>query len=201
VKGDAVKLAALSAQIQNVAAASGVLKVARDQLLVADQAVQLIPAGYAVKDSFAAFFSSITGATAGVHDALRSRIAQARGFVDRYAAFYVGYEGDDLLQEISTAHSMGIASTCQDVNKVLNDCIDEIGDGPTVAAIDFVNAVEQVLIAVSQTVGKVADSIAQGAANVVASATTALWVPLLIAGSGVLLVVLWQKGLLGKVGA
>lgn len=196
MKGDALRLATLSAQIQTVRAAVGVLDVASSNLDIAAQAVQLIPAGYAMKDPVAAGFAFLTGQTADVQAQLRDEITQARGEIEKYRSFYKGYSGDDLDQEISTAHSMGIASTLQNVNKVLNNCIDEIGDGPTISAIDLVNGVADVLQATAQAVGTAAQSVLQGAANTVAGVASAFWVPLVVVGGALVLIYAWRAGLL-----
>lgn len=196
MRGDAIKLAQLSGQIQTVDAAIKVLGVARDQLEIADQAVAILPSTYAQKDMLGALGAFLTGQTSDLQSQLRDEIAQARADVERYAAFYVGYTGDDLTQEISTGHSMGIAATVQYVNKVLNDCIDDISDNPQVTGIDFVNGVEQVLQTVVTAAGQAAQSVAQAAANTTAGLLSAFWVPLVVVGGGVALVVLWQKGLL-----
>lgn len=198
MKGDALRLAQLSAQIQTVAAATGVLRVASSELDIAAQAVDLIPAGYASKDAFAAGFAFLTGQTSDVQASLRNSIAQARVDVARYSVFYVGYGPDDQDQEISTAHSMGIASTLQFVNKVLNNCIDEIGDGPTIGALDLVAGVQQVLQTVATATSNAITSVVQGAANTVAGVASAFWIPLVVVGAGALLVVAYQKGWLQK---
>ncbi len=196
MKGDAVRLAQLSSQIQTVAAAVGVLGVARSQLAIAAQGVDLIPAAYVKNDAFAAGWAFLTGQTQSVQAQLRDEIGQAQAEVEKYAAFYKGYSGDDLEQEISTVHSMGIASTCQHVNKVINDLIDDVTDAPTISALDFVGGVEDVLRQVVISANNAITAVAQGAANTAAGIVSAFWVPLVVVGAGALLFIAWERGLL-----
>ncbi len=196
MKGDAIALAQLSSGIQTAGAAVAVLKTCTEQIAIARQAVQLIPEGYLRKDPVAAGFSFLLGSTQSVQDSLRSSLDQAQTDVDRYAAFYRGYEGDDLAQEISTAHSMGIASTLQFCNKVLNECVDEIGDGPTINALDLVGGVATALAGAAQFAGEAAQKVVQGAANTAAGLVSAFWVPIAVVGGALALIVLWRNGAL-----
>ena len=198
MKGDALKLAAVSAQIQTVGAAVAAIDAANGQLDIATAAVNLIPAGYAQKDPVAAGLSFVLGTTQDEQAQLREMIAQARGELAGYRANYNGYAGDDLAQDISTAHSMGIASALAYTNKVLNTCIDEIGDGPSVSAIDLVGAVSQVVQAAIAAAGKAADSIVQSAANVTASVVSSIWVPLVVVGGVIAVLWAYQNGLFRK---
>lgn len=199
MKGDAVRLAQLSAQIQTVGSALGVIGVARSHLDTVESIVSTIPLNNLVKDSVGGFWSWITGATGQVTDQLAGEIAQARGELDRHASHFVGYVGDDLQQEISTAHSMGIASTLQYVNKVCNNAIDAFNNTPAISALDFVQAIADVLQAAVDATARAAQSVAQSVANVAAGVASAFWVPLLVIGAGVALVFAHNKGLLKKV--
>jgi len=199
MKGDALKLAAQAAKITNVGAALGVIRAGNSQLDIAAQAVNEVPRGAALKDPLAAGLAFITGQTQDVVASLGNSIAQARTDLSRYAAFYVGYTDDDLDQEISTAHSMGIAAALSFVNKVLNQCIDEIGDGPTISAIDLVGAVVAVLQNVADAAGAAATHVVQGAANVAAAAVSAFWVPLAVVGGALVLFFAWDRGLLKRI--
>lgn len=199
MKGDALALAAVSAKIQTAGAAVAAIDAANGQLDIAAAAVSLIPAGYAAKDPVAAGLSFVLGSTQDEQAQLRDMIAQARSELAGYRANYNGYAGDDLAQEISTAHSMGIASALAYTNKVLNTCIDEIGDGPGVSAIDLVGAVSMVVQKAIEAAGKAADSIIQSAANATASVVSSLWVPIVVAGGALVLVWAYQQGILRKV--
>jgi len=199
VKGDALRLAQVSAGIQTAGTALAAIEVGRSHLDLAEGAIGLIPAAYARRDAFAATFSWLTGSTGDVIAQLQGEVAQQRADLDRHAAFYKGYEGDDLSQEISTAHSVGIASTLQYINKVINNVIDAVNDAPTVSALDFVQAVEDAIAAAAAAAAKIVNNVVQAAANVAAGAAIALWPVLAIIGAGAALYI-FRAPLLRAVG-
>lgn len=199
MKGDAIRLAALSAQIQTVSAAVGVIDVSRQHLDIIDGAISAVGVSYAAQNPVAAGFAFLTGQTGNVVSQLRDEVAQARNDCERHAANFKGYGDDDQGLEISTPHSMGIAATLQFVNKILNHTIDALNNPPTISALDFVQAVAGVLQEAVQLASDAVQHVAQGAANVAAGVVSAFWLPLAVVGGGVVLYLAWQSGALRRI--
>jgi len=194
VKGSAIKLAELSAQIQTIAAARATLDVAKQNLILAKAYINAAEGHHAKEAPLSTFINSLTGAEADVRQEHLDHIAIVESLVQSLRNVW-GDDADLANEEISTLRSMQIANALQRTNSALNDAIDEFDDIPN---LDFVDGIATVLRAVATTAGEAATSVIQAASNVTAGLASAFWVPLTVAALAGGAFLLWRYGLLKK---